>query len=69
MLYLHFDPMKRKLVLTEAQFNLVYQIYPKAFWQGHWSMTDDQMLTQMFLNLRHLYEKVVLPKNRVVENK
>ena len=60
---MHFDPMKRKLVLTEAQFMLVQKVYPSAFQNGAWCLGDDQQLTQIFLNLGHLYERLRKNKN------
>ena len=34
MFVMHFDPLKKKLVLTENQFNLIRKIYMGAF-QGN----------------------------------
>jgi hypothetical protein len=31
MFVMHFDPLKKKLVLTENQFNLIRKIYLGAF--------------------------------------
>jgi hypothetical protein len=59
---MHNDPAKQnKLVLTEQQFTLVRKIYLRAFQGNRWSLSDDQQLTQIFLNLKFVYEKVVRP--------
>ena len=46
-----------KLVLTEAQFNLVKKVYPKCFSSstGRFSLTDNQIILQFFFNMKHLY--------------
>lgn len=40
---MHQDPYKQnKLVLSEAQFNLIKQIYPSATRGNRWNLADDQ---------------------------
>jgi hypothetical protein len=41
MFVMHFDPLKKKLVLTENQFNLIRKIYLGAFQGNYWCLSDD----------------------------
>ena len=56
---LHSDsrPSGGKLVLTEAQFNLVKKVYPKCFSSttGRFSLNDNQIILQFFFNLKHMH--------------
>ena len=38
---LYYDPLKGKIILTEAQFTLVRKIYVNAFINNQWSLADD----------------------------
>ena len=51
------------MILTEAQFILVKKIYLKAFQGNRWSLSDDQMIKQFFLNLKGTYEKMLKQNN------
>lgn len=46
-----------KIILTEAQFNLVKKVYPKCFssGMGRFSLTENIMILQFFMNLRTFY--------------
>ncbi len=47
-----------KLILTEAQFNLVKKVYTKCFSQvthGRFSLSDNELVMQFFMNLKHLH--------------
>ena len=45
-----------KLILTEAQFNLVKKVYPKVYANGQrFSLSDNQLILQFFMNLKSLY--------------
>lgn len=60
---MHQDPMKQnKLVLNQNQFIMVRNIYKQAFLGNRWSLSDDQQVKQVFINLLNIYEKVYLPK-------
>ena len=61
---MHSNPYRDKLILTEAQFQLIQNVYPGAIRGGRWSLSDDQQLKQTFVNLFNIYEKVYLAKGR-----
>lgn len=62
---MHYDPYKQnKLVLTEAQFEMVKTIYMGAIRGSRWNLGDDQQLKQTFVNLFNIYEKVYMAKQR-----
>ena len=47
-----------KVVLTEAQFNLVKKVYPRGFLDNKFSQNDPQIITQFFMNLKALYVRI-----------
>ena len=50
---LHKDK-KGKLVLTEQQFNIIKKIYRNSSKEGFFTVTNDDLIRQMFLNLKGL---------------
>ena len=67
LLTLHSDPkqvgglimptmgIQGKIILTEGQFNLVKKVYPDCFTGGHFSLKDNHLVLQFFMNLKGLY--------------
>ena len=55
---LHCEPRTGKIVLTEAQFNLVKKVYTRCFVNGRFSLGDNQLVTQFFLNLKAFKDKL-----------
>lgn len=40
---MHSNPYRQdKLILTEAQFQLIQNVYPGAIKYGRWALSDDQ---------------------------
>jgi hypothetical protein len=48
----HKEPKSNRIVLTEAQFNLVKKVYTRCFIKDKFSLSDNQLVTQFFLNLK-----------------
>jgi hypothetical protein len=71
---LHSDPkqastlpgtvgIQGKLILTEAQFNLVKKVYPKCFHAGgRFSLNESSLVFQFFLNLKAFYDMLYKPQ-------
>lgn len=61
---MHYDPSKQgKLVLSEAQFNFVRNVYSGTN-RNLWNMSDEQQVKQTFINIYNVYEKVYMAKQR-----
>ena len=58
---MYADPKAaHKVVLSEAQFDLVKKVYMRCFTSaGHkFSLTDNQLILQFFMNLKALYTRI-----------
>ena len=59
MFMLHVDPKQgNKIVLTETQFNLVKKVYTKCFLENKFSLYDNQLIVQFFLNLKAMHGRI-----------
>jgi hypothetical protein len=47
-------------VLTEAQFNLIKKVYTRCFIRNKFSLGDNQLVTQFFLNLKALRHQLII---------
>lgn len=56
---MHLDPKQgNKIVLTETQFNLVRKVYTKCFIGNKFSLMDNQLIMQFFLNLKVMKQRI-----------
>ena len=56
---MYSDPrQKGRIILTEAQFNLVKKVYTRCFISNRFSLNDDQLILQFFMNLKALYSRI-----------
>ena len=55
---IHKEPKSGKFVLTEQQFNLVKKVYTRCFIKDKFSLGDNKLVTQFFLNLKMMRQQM-----------
>ena len=56
---MYCDPKQNgKIILNEAQFDLVKKVYTRCNIDNKFSLNDNQMIMQFFMNLKALRQRV-----------
>ncbi|CDW78238.1 UNKNOWN [Stylonychia lemnae] len=56
---LYQDPKQNnRIVLAETQFNLIRKVYTRCYINNKFSLNDDQLIIQFFMNLKALHQRI-----------